>query len=74
MISWQFYGDSSILGLKKDNGEEIFIDLADLSGLKTDDDGLAHLPVYIEPEAVGGLFGSYGCMEDCPLADESDLY
>lgn len=76
MVAYEFYGDSSILGLKFDSGREVFFDLADLSRVADWSDaqlaelGDPQMQVYLDRDSVRDLFGANGCLEECPLEKE----
>jgi hypothetical protein len=73
MVDYEFYGDSSILGLSVDGSAEVFIDLDDVRNVSRavdDDEVNPSIPVAVSPEDVGGLFGAHGCAEQCPRLEE----
>lgn len=73
MVDYKFYGDSSILGLSVNGCAEVFIDLHDVQNVSraVDDSEVdSSIPVAVSPEDVGGLFGYYGCAEQCPRTEE----
>ena len=75
MVRYEFYGDAHILGLRVEDGAEVFIDVQDLSqpgDLLVEEDGISRVQVYVDPAEVRDLFGSHGCLGQCPLGDGSD--
>lgn len=72
MVSYQFYGDNHIIGLRSDSGQEVFIELSDIANVDRyfdEDAGVHSLPVCVFPEDVYHLFASHGCAEQCPYCD-----
>lgn len=76
MVSYEFYGDSHILGLSFDSGREVFLDLehmrrfAELAPEAWANFDEPMVTLYRTPADVRNLFGAYGCLEECPVEKE----